>query len=236
MRQNVPPQVTLRKTGLPLRKPEKKGLISEAYTRIKEMLYQHELVPGQKIIYEDLAKAFGMSTTPIINALSRLEQDGLVVLKYNRGYFVTEISEKEAEDLLEARQALEEYSIKKLIDNYGKEKIVFLEDLLKKLKEYRPSSYTKKRLFQDASFHVAIAEMSGNQIVKDLLNYIYERIYLRYRTERIPMMRMDEADREHALLLNAIKKRDRQAALNRLDEHFLNVKKNISLIIRRESE
>jgi DNA-binding GntR family transcriptional regulator len=47
---------------------------------------------------------------------------------------------------------------------------------------------------------------------------------------------MDEADREHALLLNAIKKRDRQAALNRLDEHFLNVKKNISLIIRRESE
>ena len=234
--QNMPPQATPRKAKPPFQKPETKGLTSDAYNRIKEMLYQQELVPGQKIIYEDLAKAFGMSTTPIINALSRLEQDGLVVLKYNRGYFITEISEKEAEDLLEARQTLEEYSIKKLIDNYGEKKIEFLEDLLKKLKEYRPSSYTKKRLFQDASFHVGIAEMSGNQIVKELLNFIYERIYLRYRTERFPLMRMDEADREHTLLLNAIKRRDRQAALNRLNEHFLGVKKNISLIIRREGE
>ena len=78
--------------------------------------------------------------------------------------------------------------------------------------------------------------MSGNQIVKDLLNDIYERIYLRYRTERIPLIRMDEADKEHALLLNAIKRRDRQGALNRLNAHFLRVRKNISLIIRKESE
>ncbi|MEM2146437.1 MAG: GntR family transcriptional regulator, partial [Candidatus Jordarchaeaceae archaeon] len=88
--------------------------------KIKEMLYKQKLIPGQKIIYEELAKTFKISLTPIINALSRLEQEGLVVLVHNRGYFVKEISEKEAEDLIEARQSLEEYSIKKLINNLNK--------------------------------------------------------------------------------------------------------------------
>jgi len=215
-------------------KTEKKGLISEAYKRIKEMLYNQELVPGQKIIYEDLAKALHMSTTPVINALSRLEQDGLVVLKYNRGYFVTEISEKEAEDLLDARHALEAYSIKKLIDTCSEEKIRSLEEILERLKAYRPNSYSKKRLFMDAAFHVAIAEASENQIVKDLLNFIYEKIYLRYRTERIPFNRMDEADKEHMMMLNAIKRKDKQRALKLLDGHFKRVKQNLFVTIRGE--
>jgi len=215
-------------------KAEKKGLISEAYSKIKEMLYNQELIPGQKIIYEDFAKAFHMSTTPIINALSRLEQDGLVVLKFNRGYFVSEISEKEGEDLLETRQVLEEYSIKKLIDTFSERKIRCLEETLEKLKNYRPSSYTKKRLFLDAAFHVKIAEMAGNEIVKDLLNFIYEKIYLRYRTERIPFNRMDEADKEHTMLLKAIKRKDKQMALKVLDDHFVKVKKNLLLTISGE--
>ena len=215
-------------------RPEKKGLISEAYQKIKEMLYNQELVPGQKIIYEDLAKALHMSTTPIINALSRLEQDGLVILKYNRGYFVTEISEKEAKDLLEARNILEEYSIKKLIGSYSESKIKYLEKILKQLKGYRPSSYTKKRLFMDAAFHVSIAEMAGNEIVRELLNFIYEKIYLRYRTERIPFNRMDEADKEHTLLIHAIKKKNLTLALKILEDHFIKVKKNLLLTIRTE--
>jgi DNA-binding GntR family transcriptional regulator len=214
--------------------PEKKGLISKAYQKIKEMLYNQQLVPGQKIIYEDLARAFNMSTTPIINALSRLEQDGLVILKYNRGYYVTEISEKEAEDLLEARHILEEYSIKKLISANSEVKIKYLEKILKQMKDYRPSSYTKKRLFMDAAFHVSIAEMGGNQIVRELLNFIYEKIYLRYRTERIPFNRMDEADKEHTLLLNAIKKKNLPLALKILDGHFIKVRKNLLFTIRAE--
>lgn len=213
---------------------EKRGRISEAYQKIKEMLYNQELVPGQKIIYEDLAKALQMSTTPIINALSRLEQDGLVILKYNRGYFVTEISEKEAQDLLDARHVLEEYSIKKLIGIYSETKIKYLEKILKQLQDYRPSSYTKKRLFMDAAFHVSIAEMAENQVVKELLNFIYEKIYLRYRTERIPFNRMDEADKEHTLLLHAIKKRNLVLALKVLNDHFVKVNKNLLLTIRTE--
>ena len=169
-----------------------------------------------------------------INALSRLEQDGLVVLKFNRGYFVSEISEKEGEDLLETRQVLEEYSIKKLIDTFSERKIRCLEETLEKLKNYRPSSYTKKRLFLDAAFHVKIAEMAGNEIVKDLLNFIYEKIYLRYRTERIPFNRMDEADKEHTMLLKAIKRKDKQMALKVLDDHFVKVKKNLLLTISGE--
>lgn len=234
MKKKVVPKSAIIEGGFALSRAENKSLTSEAYYKIKQMLYNQGIVPGQKIIYEDLANTFRMSTTPIINALSRLEQDGLVILKYNRGYFVTEISEKEAEYLLEARQALEEYSVKKLIDISTDEKIQFLEKILKRLKAYRPNSYTKKRLFMDSVFHVGIAEMAGNPIVKEMLRFIFERIYLRYRTERIALKRMDEADKEHTILLNAIKKKNLPLALKVLDGHFIKVKKNLLLTIRTE--
>ncbi|MEM2146436.1 MAG: FCD domain-containing protein, partial [Candidatus Jordarchaeaceae archaeon] len=109
-----------------------------------------------------------------------------------------------------------------------------LEKLLKQLKDYRPNSYTRRRLFLDAKFHVGIAEMAGNQIITDLLIFIFQRIYLRYKMERLPFKRMDEADREHTMILDAIKRKDEKLALRRLDDHFKKVKFNLMLTIKDE--
>jgi DNA-binding FadR family transcriptional regulator len=86
----------------------------------------------------------------------------------------------------------------------------------------------------DAAFHVGIAEMAGNEIVRELLNFIYEKIYLRYRTERIPFKRMDEADKEHTLLLHSIKKKNLSLSRKVLEDHFIKVKKNLLMTIRAE--
>jgi len=218
----------------PGRETKQKNLTIEAYGKIKNMLYNQDLVPGQKIIYEDLAKRFNMSTTPIVNALSRLEQDGLVVSKYNRGYFVSEISEKEAEELLETRQVLEEYCINKIIDRYNQIELSPLETALNDSVTYTPGAYTRRRLYLDSIFHIKIAELSGNTLVKDIIAHIFEKMYLRYATERIPLQRMETANREHTLLFEAIKSRDKRKALKVLDDHYKEAKRCIMFTIKRE--
>jgi DNA-binding GntR family transcriptional regulator len=53
-------------------------LIEEAYRKIKQMIFEQKLVPGQRLVNKDLGQLLNMSRTPIINALNRLVQDGFV--------------------------------------------------------------------------------------------------------------------------------------------------------------
>ena len=82
-------------------------LIYDAYKKIKKMIFDQELSPGQKLIYKDLGEMLGMSRTPIINALIRLEQEGFVASESFRGFYVRPIDLKEVWDAFGVREALE---------------------------------------------------------------------------------------------------------------------------------
>ena len=72
----------------------KKGIaIQQAYEKIKRLISINEFVPGQKLIYSDIAKKLDTGVTPIIQALNRLEASNLVKYVPNKGYFVGEITE-----------------------------------------------------------------------------------------------------------------------------------------------
>ncbi|MEO0248901.1 MAG: GntR family transcriptional regulator [candidate division WOR-3 bacterium] len=221
-----------RKTNV--NKNRKRSLAAEAYDRIKQMFFNYEIVPGQKILYEDLARLLGMSITPVINALGVLEKEGLVVSKLNRGYYASEVTVEEAMNVIEARKVLEQYCVTKLIDSWSEEKGATLERLLEELSAYRPGSYTRKRLFMDARFHVGIARLAGNGIVEEMLAKLFERVYLRYRVERLPKERMEVANREHETLLDAIRRRDKEDALRALDVHFETIRGNVLGTVRSE--
>jgi len=220
-------KMVIEESAHPEKRERRSSLSMDVYQKIKGMLFRQQLIPGQKIIYEDLAQILNVSTTPIINALSKLEQEGIVTSQFQRGYYVSEISEKEANELLDTREILEEYCIKKVIDNLDTEKTGYIEGRYKELKDYTPKSYDKKRLYLDGLFHVSIAEMAGNSLVTEIMAGIFEKIYLRYRTERIPITRMEEADKEHGALVEAIKKKDKKKTLTVLQKHYVAVRSNI---------
>ena len=83
----------------------------EAYQAIKELFYHQQLFPGQKIIYRDLEEKLGMSKTPIINGLIKLEQEGLVVSQKNRGFYIKDVSLEDVEWVYDLKQKLEEISV-----------------------------------------------------------------------------------------------------------------------------
>ena len=83
----------------------------KAYQNIKQMIFNKNLGPGQKLVYKDLCKTLKMSPTPIIHSLCRLEQEGFLSSEPFRGFYIKPLDPQEAWDLYGVREALETYAI-----------------------------------------------------------------------------------------------------------------------------
>lgn len=186
---------------------KKKGLgIQEAYEQIKHLIAINQLVPGQKLIYSDMAKKVNMGVTPIIQALNRLEASGLVRYEANKGYFVGEITESEIRQLYQAREALEICIIPDVIKNIDPEKLNEIRQSFKKNDSVRLSR--RELILEDTRFHLAIARYARNDVIYKLLEGIFEQVYLKYRPEYLDDDRVIVIKKEHRDLLNFLEIKD----------------------------
>ena len=183
----------------------------EACEAIKELIFSNRLVPGQKIIYRDLEEKLGMSKTPIINGLIKLEEEGLMVSKKNRGFYVKEENIEEARQIFEVREKLEEIAIDFALKNFRDCDLEVLEQKMVSYKNYSPQIYDRKRLALDTDFHMQIAEMGGNQYFGELIGRFYENIYFRLNLICLSP-RIEQFGKEHEQLFNAIKAKNAKEA------------------------
>ena len=200
--------------------PVKRGSIDTIYTKIKTMMYNQDLAPGQKLIYQDLAHRLNVSTTPILQALHRLETAKLVRYEQNVGFFVAEITETEARELYQAREALEVYLIPLLVEKLTKKRIQKIRDDFSARREKNIPNYRRRLMLTDADFHLTIARASGNQVVVDLLDTVMERIYLKYRAEYLGDERIELVLKQHRDLLKSLENKDVEKATRLIREHI----------------
>jgi len=195
---------TKKKVGISKGQP----LIEEAYRKIKHLIFLQRLVPGQRLVYDDLARMLKMSRTPIINALNRLEQQGLVVSESYRGFQVKPMDMQEARDAFGFREALETYSVKEAIEHATQDDFVILEEKLIAHESFVPNYYNREKMLIDAKFHVQIADMSRNRILKWHLKTNLEHLYLRADLSNYDIERMKVTGAEHKRLFNRMKNKD----------------------------
>jgi DNA-binding GntR family transcriptional regulator len=188
------------------------------------MIFQQQIVPGQKLIYRELAKMLNMSSTPVQFALGRLEQEGFVERIPNVGYYVRKINLQEIEDLFDLRLILELYAVELAIANQTPEDIRLLEKLLQDHKNYNIQIYDRRKLILDAAFHSQIAGLSRNLEIVKQLRRIFEHTYLRSPVELIPPGRLPIAASEHEQILQKIKERDVVRAREYLERHIREAK------------
>ena len=201
--------------------PSKEFTGDRAYQAIKEMIFNYQLVPGQKITYDQLAEKLKMSKTPIINALNRLEQEEFVISLRNKGYFIKEIDIEEVEEMFRIREALEMLVMEESIRNQSPEKLKEIEKAMVAHRMYRYDIATRKRLALDAAFHLKIAEMGRNRNLTRLLKHVFEHIYVRHRSEGISPKRLVKSAKEHQQIFEALKRRDVQKAKRLMRQHVV---------------
>jgi DNA-binding GntR family transcriptional regulator len=192
--------------------------VNQAYRSIKSMIARYQLVPGQKIIYADLARKLRMSKTPVISALNRLEQEELVVSIPNRGYFVKEITAEEIAELFDIREALELLAVDGAIRSQTPRTLHAVEQALRRHRNHvSPDRY---RAVLDGAFHIRIAQMGTNRSLVKVLRHLFELIYFRYRIEGVSPRRLQETPREHQAILDAIAERDAAKAKRLMQKHM----------------
>lgn len=193
---------------------------SEAYNKIKDLIFSRLLNPGQKLLYRELCEMVGMSKTPILNALSRLTYEEFVVYEPNKGYKIKPIHESEISHLFELRMELECLNVRDAIKNYSIERIKNLHYKCDLLSNYKPVFTNKKKLLLDKDFHLEIARVGGNSYSIMFLRTVIEHIHFRYRLEKYVENRKEYIEQEHKGVLESIEKKDISRAVDYMKNHI----------------
>ena len=205
----------------------KKMLIDEAHQKIKSMIFEQRLAPGQKLTYSDLSRAFDMSPTPVINALHRLEYEGFVVSVPFKGFYVKKIGLQEAWELFGLREALETHIVEQVILIADAEDMSLLEDKFSEHASYQPRAYDRKRFMLDSEFHNQLASLSKNQLLAHQLATTLEHFYMRFRFDSMSLDRLQSSVEEHRQIIDRIKRKDINGSREAMRNHIQNARNDI---------
>jgi len=196
------------------------NLTQMAYRRIKEMMLNYDIVPGQRLIFGDFAKRLGVSRTPVNNALSILANEGFLDFIPNQGYRVHEITQNEAENLYRIREVLELGAIEEAIRKITKERLQVLENQKRLYEHAVVEQISRGRFTLDQEFHASYVQMAENPYLAGYFREVYQRIFLRHRIEGLRAGRAKRVVLEHEDICRAIIAKDIRNAKKVIRSHI----------------
>jgi len=205
-----------------------KALYQEVAERLRERIYSQDLKPGMAIDEQKLAKFYGISRTPMREALKVLHAEGLVTLEPRHGCFVTELTEQDLDELfpvmalLEGRCAYEAARKAKDID------IRRLEEIQATLEKYASLNDVAKYFEHNCLFHELVQKLAGNSWLERTINDLRKFLKLmRGRQLHLPG-RLQASLAEHRMILAAFQNSNPSAAEKIMYDHLINQWKALS--------
>lgn len=212
------------------------GLLGErAYQRLKAMILSNELKPGQRLIDRDLARQLGVSRTPVVQALGRLEHEGLVTNRLRRGHFVADMDAKQVADLYDLRTMLEVHAVRLAIEQGTPSELEELEVVLTTLDRYRKDPARRSdEIKLGLRVHDLIARASGNPFLHDTLRRLLNRMwpFIWFETVLEDQEAADATHREHRLLHAYIRERRQDDAEALVRRHIAEAKDHMVKILK----
>jgi len=194
---------------------------------LTKAIVEHRLQPGAKLVEQKLADQFGVSRTLVRQALYRLSQNRLIKIEPARGAFVAAPSEAEAKQVFEVRRMLEAGMVRAFVANAKASDIKALQAHMaqEKLAVQRGDVPGRTELLGD--FHVRMARLMGNDVLAHLLLDLLSRsalITLMYQSSTAA----EHSHDEHEAIVQAIKARDAELAVELMDAHLRNVEQALN--------
>jgi DNA-binding GntR family transcriptional regulator len=204
----------------PLALAPRAALYLEVAERLRQQIFARELEPGSWIDEQKLAAEFGISRTPMREALKVLAVEGLVTMKVRRGAYVTEMSERDVTDVYHLLSLLESDAAAVVARSASPQQ---MKELVALHAELEAAVADRERFFAlNEAFHLRLLVIADNrwrsQIVVDLRKVMkLNRHHSLFRQGRLV-----ESLKEHRALMGALRRRDAQAASELTREHFRN--------------
>lgn len=196
-----------------------RALYEEVAELLRQRIFNRELEPGSWIDEMRLAEEYGISRTPLREALKVLAAEGLVTMKVRRGAYVTEVNEKDLRDVYHLLSLLESDAAGAVATHATSAQISELEELHAQLEA---ASAHRERFFEiNERFHLRLLEIADNRWRSQMVADLRKVMKLNRHNSLFKTGRIDQSLREHRTLMQALRKRDAQKATQRMHEHFL---------------
>lgn len=199
-------------------------LIVQALTKA---IVEHRLQPGAKLAEQKLADHFGVSRTLVRQALLQLSQHQLVRLQPARGAFVAAPSVAEAKQVFAVRRMIESEMTRVLVRQITPAKIKALKDHIAREKLAVQGNDAPGRTELLGDFHVRMAELTGNDVLAQLLGQLVSRcalITLMYQSAHAAA----HSSEEHVQIVRALAAKDEALAVQLMQAHLLHVEENLT--------
>jgi DNA-binding GntR family transcriptional regulator len=188
-----------------------------AYAALRDQIVSGRFAPGRRLTEVELAGLLGISRTPTRLALSRLEAEGLAVLRPRIGLVVASLESEAVFELYELRAALEGTAAAMAARHAGPRDIELLQRLLEE--ETRLPETPQVRYRHNRVLHDALYEAAHNRFLVKSLQALHDSMALLGRTTFSAKGRAAVAHAEHRRIVEAIARRDPEAAERHAREH-----------------
>jgi DNA-binding GntR family transcriptional regulator len=186
----------------------RKTLHDELAGLIRVMILHGELSPGQRIPEQALCARFGVSRTPLREALKVLSVERLVRLLPNRGAMVVRVTLKEAEDLISLLGVLEAFAGDLACSRIDDRQVADITAMHHRMLEHFGRHEKWPYIELNRAIHEAIILAAGNEVVTEIYHMLRTRLSSVLSVARNPPPRWSEAVEDHQRMLEALKTRD----------------------------
>ena len=199
-----------------------RALYEEVAEQLRQRIFRRELEPGSWIDEMKIAEEFGISRTPLREALKVLAAEGLVTMKVRRGAYVTEVSERDLADVYHLLALLESDAVAVVAERASDAQIAELKALHAELEAAaKPGHVDREHFFAiNERFHMRVLAIADNRWRDQMVADLRKVMKLNRHNSLLKAGRIAESLAEHRAVMAAIEARDPAAAMARMQAHF----------------
>ncbi len=192
---------------------KKTSLSEQAYHILAEKIISGEYPGGTRLVEEELTREFGISRTPVRDALRRLEGEELIEPLPKRGFQVRQLDNEAVNELYNCRTRIELLALESAIKRLSPDELHALK------RELQEDNSLETSLAVDEKFHFLIARCCDNRYLRQILEKLIRQT-APFRAHRNYSTRVEELNAERITVLNSLLAGDYESAARLLEQHI----------------
>jgi len=195
-----------------------RALYTEVAELLRQRIFSRELSPGSWIDELRLAEEYGISRTPLREALKVLAAEGLVTMKVRRGAYVTEMSDSDLTDVYHLLAVLESDAAEIVAVKASAAQLKELQDLHSALES---AAQDRAHFFElNEAFHMRLLEIADNRWQGQIVADLRKVMKLNRHNSLLKTGRIEDSLTEHRAIMTALLARDAAGAAQQMRAHF----------------
>ena len=223
------PAVLPRGAVEPIASPE--SFKRKAYTALKDVIVSMDVYRSRADIRLDerqLARDFGISRTPVREAMAQLEREGFVRSVPRRGIYVVRKTKHEVIEMITAWAALESMAARLITENASDDEIAALRKMFATFENGEVRAHLDEYSEVNIEFHQTIIRMSRNSVLIDLAENLFTHMRMIRRKTIGEKDRVDRSIRDHMNIIEALEARDTARAEDLVRDHALGLAEHVA--------